>query len=81
MVGEVPKKAPLERAAAQGNRGLAQKLVEMQDQDALHKAVWFGHGEVVTDLLENGALINTPETTDYTAKILSTLLPNKEEPR
>jgi len=47
---------PLERAAGQGNRALAQTLLEAGAQigDALHHAVGGGHQEVVTDLLENG---------------------------
>ncbi len=58
-------KGPLELAARQGNRGLAQKLVSAGARigSALHEAVWGGHGEVVNDLLENGASINFRSTT------------------
>ena len=50
-------KDPLDRAAGQGNRGLAQKPVAAGAQigDALHKAVRGGHGRVVNDLLESGS--------------------------
>ena len=52
---------PLQRAAGQGNRGIARKLVRAGAQigEALHEAVGGGHGEVVSDLLENGAYIET----------------------
>ena len=53
-------KAPLERAAFQGNRGLAQKLLRAGAEigEALHAAAQGGHDEVANDLLENGASIN-----------------------
>ncbi len=56
---------PLERAARQGNRGLVEKLVRAGARmgDALHEAVLGGHGEIVTDLLENGASTNAQDTT------------------
>ncbi len=56
-------RGPLERAAGQGNRVLAQKLVEAGAQvgDALHEAVRGGHGEVVEDLIGNGAPINAKD--------------------
>ena len=52
-------KAPLERAAAQCNRCLARRLVGAGAKigDALHAAVRGGHGEIVDDLLENGASV------------------------
>ena len=51
---------PLERAADQGNRGIAQKLVEAGAAmgDALHAAVQGGHGDVVNYLLDNEASID-----------------------
>lgn len=54
-------KTPLERAAARGNRGLAQKLVRAGAEvgSALHEAVLGGHGGIVNDLLENGASVAT----------------------
>ena len=57
-------KGPLERAARQGNRGLAQKLVDagVDIGDELHAAVRGGHGEVMNDLLESGASINATHT-------------------
>ncbi len=57
-------KGPLERAAGQGNRGLAQKLLQAGAQigDALHQAVRGGHEEMVNDLLENGASFGTKST-------------------
>lgn len=50
-------KALLECAAARGNKGLTQKLVEAgaDIENALHAAVRGGHGEIVNYLLENGA--------------------------
>ena len=50
-------KAPQERAAAMGNRELAQKLVGAGAEigDALYEAVRGGHGEIVNALLESGA--------------------------
>lgn len=50
---------PLERAAAKGSRGVAQKLVEARAEigDALHGAAGGGHAEVAGDLLEAGASI------------------------
>ena len=52
--------AALELAAGLGSSGLAQKLVGAGAQigDALHQAAGVGHGEMVTELLENGASIN-----------------------
>ncbi len=57
-------KRPLERAARQGNRGLAQKLVTAGAQigTALHEAVGGGHGELVNDLLERGVYIDVKDT-------------------
>lgn len=48
---------PLERAVAQGNRGLAQKLVEAGATTgyALHEAVRGGHGDILEDLVDSGA--------------------------
>lgn len=48
---------PLERAAAEGKRGLAQRLVGKGAEigNALHAAVRGGHGEIVNDLLESEA--------------------------
>eukprot|EP00752_Nemacystus_decipiens_P007341 g6567.t1 len=53
-------KAPLERAVRAGNRDLAQKLVGEGAEigEALHTAAERGHGEIVSDLLENGAPID-----------------------
>eukprot|EP00752_Nemacystus_decipiens_P016350 g14622.t1 len=50
-------KAPLERAAVKGKRGLAQKLVGAGADvgDSLHAAVGGGHVDIVSDLLESGA--------------------------
>ena len=57
-------KGPLERAAGQGNRGLAQKLVKAGALigDALHEAVRGSHAEIMNDLLDNGASINAKNT-------------------
>ena len=59
-------KGPLEYAAGQGNRDLAQKLVEAGADigDALHTAIFGGHKEMVTDLLENGASANAKDATN-----------------
>ena len=53
-------RGPLYLAAGQGNRDLAQRLVEAGAQigNALHAAVHGGHGEVADDLLGNGASID-----------------------
>ena len=50
-------KAPLELAARRGNKPLAQKLVVAgaETGKALHWAVVCGHGEIVDDLVNNGA--------------------------
>ena len=50
-------KAPLECAAAKGNRDLVQRLVRAGAQigTALHGGSVCGHGEIVSDLLESGA--------------------------
>ena len=52
-------KAPLERVAAQGNRGLVQKLAGAGAKigNALHAAARRGHRDVVNDLLESGASV------------------------
>ena len=57
-------KGPLERAAGQGNRGLAQKLVRAGAEmgDTLHEAVRGGHRKLAVDLLENGASIEAKHT-------------------
>ena len=57
-------KLPLEMAAGQGNRVLAQKLVEAGARigNALHKAVRGDNTEIVNDLLEQGASINAIDT-------------------
>ena len=49
--------APLERAAARGKRDLAQQLFSAGAKigDALHEAIYRGHGETVSVLLESGA--------------------------
>lgn len=49
----------------QGNRGLAQKLVEAGATigEALHAAAGAGHGDVATDLLDNRASINARDIT------------------
>ena len=56
-------RAPLERAAAKGNRGLALKLVGAGAKigDALHAATRGGHGGVISDLLDNGASLAAKE--------------------
>lgn len=56
-------KAPLERAARQGNRGLAQKLVRAGAEiaRALHAAAWEGHEGIANDLLENGASVDAKD--------------------
>ena len=58
-------KGPLELVAGLGHIHAVQKLVEAGAQvgNALHIAVEGGNGEVVTDLLENGASINALDTT------------------
>ena len=60
-------RAPLERAARQGNRGLAQKLVEAGAEigNALHEATRGGHGGVVSYLLGNGASIDVHDCRCY----------------
>ena len=57
-------KGPLQRAAAQGNRGIAQKLVDAGAKigDALHEAIEGGYVKLVADLLENGASTNAKDT-------------------
>eukprot|EP00752_Nemacystus_decipiens_P011995 g10634.t1 len=52
-------RAPLEHAARQGNRGLALKLVKAGAEigEALHAAVGSGYGDIMGDLLENGASV------------------------
>ena len=59
---------PLERAAARGKRGLAQKLVRAGAEigNALHAAVWGGHGDIVSDLLKNGASFAARDTNGCT---------------
>ena len=61
-------RAPLERAAGQGNRGLAQKLLRAGAErgDALNAAVRGGHGEIVNDLLDEGASVNDTYFSSYT---------------
>ena len=61
--------APLQHAAAQGNRGLAQKLARAGAGagSALHEAVLGGHGDIVNDLLENGAPVDSRKTGGKTA--------------
>lgn len=56
-------RTPLEVAAAQGNRGFAQKLVEAGAEmgKALHEAVLGDHQEIVNDLLEGGASIDAKD--------------------
>lgn len=55
--------APLGRAAAKGNRDLAQQLVGAGAEigDALHWAIHGRHGEIVTDLLESGASLTAKD--------------------
>ena len=57
-------KGVLKRAVGQGNNGLTHKLVEAgaHMEDALHAAVGGGHGDVVNDLLANGASISSKHT-------------------
>eukprot|EP00903_Cladosiphon_okamuranus_P013895 g12923.t1 len=61
-------KAPLERAAARGNRELARKLVRAGADigNALHAAVWGGHGQIVSDLLKHGASFSAKDTNGCT---------------
>lgn len=61
-------KAPLNRAAARGNRGLAQKLVQAGADigNALHAAVWGGHREIVNDLLLNGESVSVRDANGCT---------------
>lgn len=61
-------KAPLERAARQGNRGLAQKLIGAGAVvgNALHLATLGGFGEIVNDLLESGASVDAKGTSGCT---------------
>ena len=61
-------KAPLERAAARGNRELAKKLVRAGADigNALHAAVWGGHGQIVSDLLKHGASFAAKDTNGCT---------------
>ena len=68
-------KAPLEHAARQGKRGLAQKLVGAgaETGDALHEAARHGHADVATILLlENGASVDAKNTSvgGYTPYLL-----------
>eukprot|EP00752_Nemacystus_decipiens_P007707 g6890.t1 len=60
--------APLERAAAKGERRLAQKLLEAGADigDALHAAIGGGHGEIMNDLLEDGASFDAEDEDGYT---------------
>ena len=53
--------APLERAAGDGDSGLARKLVEAgaEMEHALHEAARGGHGEIVDNLLASGARIDS----------------------
>eukprot|EP00903_Cladosiphon_okamuranus_P017407 g16031.t1 len=57
-------KAPLERAASKGNRGIVKQLVRAGAElgQALHEAIGGGHGEIATDLLESGASIDAKDT-------------------
>lgn len=57
-------RVPLERAAGEGNRGLAQKLAEAGAGTgmALHEAVLGGHEETVNDLLKSGASVAARDT-------------------
>ena len=54
-------KAPLERAAIDGNKALALKLARAGAEvgQALYRATRAGHGGVVSDLLDNGASVAT----------------------
>ena len=56
-------KAPLLRAVADGNRGLVQELAGAGAEfgSALHEAVLRGYGDMVNDLLANGAPLNGKE--------------------
>lgn len=68
-------KAPLEHAARQGKRGLAQKLggAGAETGDALHEAARHGHADVATILLENGASVDAKDTSvgGYTPSTLA----------
>ena len=61
-------KAPLERAAAKGMRGLAQKLVWAGAKvgKAMHEAVLGGHDGIVHDLLDGGASTAVKDTSGRT---------------
>eukprot|EP00752_Nemacystus_decipiens_P016787 g15024.t1 len=58
--------APLERAAAKGERDLAQRLVRAGAGigNALHEAIRGGHGEIASDLVDGGAGLDTIEITN-----------------
>lgn len=62
-------RAPLERAAATGNRGLARRLMVAGADvgDAMRKAVRGGHKEVVEDLLKNGVSVRSRDKDGGTA--------------
>eukprot|EP00903_Cladosiphon_okamuranus_P022671 g20864.t1 len=62
-------KIPLKRAAAEGKRALAQKLVGKGAEigDALHAAVRGGHAEIVSDLLKSGASLGAKDGNGHTA--------------
>eukprot|EP00752_Nemacystus_decipiens_P010695 g9525.t1 len=62
-------KAPLERAAAEGKRGLVQRLVRRAGAKigkALHGAVEGGHRDIANDLLESGASLAAKDREGYT---------------
>lgn len=61
-------KAPLNRAAALGNRGLARKLVQAGADigNALHAAAWGGHRDIVNDFLLNGESVGVKDTNGCT---------------
>lgn len=68
------KLAALERATADGKRGLAHKLVGAGAEigDALHhETVRGGHGKIVIDLLEIGASFNANDTKGSTPLLVA----------
>lgn len=58
---------PLERAAGDGNGGLAQKLIKAGAEMgfALYAAIGSGHREVVNTLLENGAPVSDKDSQGF----------------
>ncbi len=72
-------KDPLDRAVAQGKRGLVRKLLQAGAEigTAIHAAVRGGHEEIVDDLLEDGASMNEEDTSGDAPLHLAVRLPEK----